>query len=81
MLKLLVISLDRLKQTLEIQREPFSRCFKSEGTKMDFEENARIIPTKRLLAFFTKPEMIEVQSKPLFFNIKLKNSTSGSFFI
>ena len=69
MLKLLVISLDRLKQTLEVQREPFSRCFNSEGTKMHFEEIARRIPTKRLLAFFTKPEMIQVQSKPLFLTL------------
>ena len=67
MLKLLVISLDRLKQILEVQREPFSRCFKSEGTKMEFKKMQEYIPTKRLLAFFTKPEMTEVQSKPLFF--------------
>ena len=34
---------------------------------MDFKKNARLIPTKRLLACFTKHEMAEVQSKLLFF--------------
>lgn len=48
---------------------------------MDFKKNARIIPTKRLLAFFTEPEMTEVQSKPLFFNIKLKISLQPPFSI
>ena len=62
MLKLLLIPLLRLKQILEVQREPFSRCFKSEGTKMDFKKKCKnVIPTKRLLACFTKSEVTEVQ--------------------
>ena len=61
MLKLLVISLDRLRQTLKCRE---SRLVDVSNQK---EPKWTLIPTKRLLACFTKPEMAEVQSKLLFF--------------
>ena len=66
MLKLLVISLDRLRQTLKCRESRLVDVSNQKEPKWTLK-NARLIPTKRLLTCFTKPEMAEVQSKLLFF--------------
>lgn len=61
MLKLLVISLDRLRQTVKCRETRLVDVSNQKGPKWTLKKCKNVIPTKRLLAFFTKPEVTEVQ--------------------